>query len=103
MKPTTSESGTEDVDFRSTTHTRRPRSAISVLSKSRYDSGGEIGPVPPVDDNASHSLPAIADRLASIVRRTYGSACEVETRVVDVIPRDGGKLRYYGSSGLTGT
>jgi len=72
-------------------------------NRTRWEALVEIGPVPPVDDNASHSLPAIADRLASIVRRTYGSACEVETRVVDVIPRDGGKLRYYGSSGLTGT
>jgi hypothetical protein len=58
----------------------------------------EMAPSPPADNQKLTRLPAIADRLTTIVRRTFGQECRVEIRYVDEIPRVSGKLRYYRSS-----
>ncbi len=55
----------------------------------------EIAPAPAVDNHALPTLPAIADGLTIIVRRTFGQECRVEIRYVEEIPRVSGKLRYY--------
>ena len=73
------------------------------IDRTRWEALVEIAPNPPAEDHAPQPSPAITDQLVSIVRRTFGDDCQVETRFVDAIPRVGGKLRYYASSGVSGT
>ena len=71
--------------------------------RTRWEALVEVAPGLLAENSAQRPLPAVADRLASIVRQTFGRECQVETRFVDAIPRVRGKLRYYRGSELSGT
>ena len=71
--------------------------------RTRWEALVEVAPGSPAENSAQRPLPAVADRLASIVKQTFGKECQVETRFVDAIPRVRGKLRYYRGSELSGT
>ena len=60
----------------------------------------ETAPHTPEEGRVSRALSAIVDRLAVIVRLTFGNDCRVETQFVDSIPRVRGKLRYYRKAEL---
>lgn len=46
-------------------------------------------------DDGIRALAALERRLAEIVRRTFGAPCRVEASLVEAIPRERGKFRYY--------
>jgi hypothetical protein len=65
------------------------------IDSQRWEVLVEAPGVPAPAQPGTRSWTALEERLAQCVRLVFGAECQVEARLVDAIPREKRKFRYY--------